>query len=309
MSNYKRIFTEDTEGNIEYAGLMTNNESIRIVKDLSEKQTDIIKQKGELKAYSKKLGGYIHMMYVNNSLLFNDLGIDRINISRLIYLATYIDYNDREENVLVSHGENNKLEYLTKKDIREIMGLSDSIFKKFLNDMKNNNLIWEVNNKFYISNEYFNKGKSSFDKRKYTRIFINTTRELYKGCSTRQHKKLSYVFQLIPFLNYETNVLCSNPTEIDKEKLEKLSLKEICKLLGISTDAKSMFRFEHDLYKITITIDDKKYYMFSRVIVKGCNGQNDYFVINPNIIWNGSNVDRVKDTISWLYFKNEKSKA
>ena len=302
MDNYKRIFTEDKDGNIEYVTVIGDKEDIKIVKKYSQEQMNIIKQKEDLHSYSQELGGFIHMMYVNNELLFSDVCVDRGNISRLIYLATYIDYNNREENVLVKHGENNKVIYMTKKDIRDIMNLSDTTFKGFIKDMKNNDLLWEVDGKFYVSNKYFSKGKTTFDKGTYTRVFINTTRELYLGCSSRQHKKLSYVFQLIPYLNYETNILCSNPNEVDEHKLKKLGLEDICTLLGLCCDKKSMNRFEHDLYKITITINDKEYYMFSRVIVKGGHGKNDYFVINPNIIWNGSKIDNIAKTIEWLYF-------
>lgn len=304
MNNYKKIYTEDVNGNIEYAGLMKESEDIKIVKRISDEQNKAIKRKDDLGSYASELGGFIHMLIINNELLFDNVGIDRSNISRLIYLATYIDYNDREENVLVKHGQNNKIEYLTKKDIKEIMGLSKTTFNDFIRDLKENELLFEANDKYYITTKYFSKGKSNFDKRKYTRVFIKTTRDLYKGCSTRQHSKLSYVFQLIPFLNYETNVLCSNPNEINRDDLNILTLSDICKLLGLSTDAKSMNRFEHDLYKIYITIDGVKYYMFTRVITKG-EYHNDYFVINPNIIWNGSNIDNTKETIKWMYFKKK----
>lgn len=304
---YKRIYTEDVNGNVEYAGLMKESEDIRIVKKMSDEQKNTIKRKDDLGNYANELGGFIHMMYINNELLFNDIGIDRSNISRLIYLATYIDYNDREENVLVKHTQNNKLEYLTKKDIKEIMRLSDATLSRFINDLISNELLFNANDKFYITSKYFSKGKSNFDKRKYTRVFINTTRNLYNGCSTREHKKLSYIFQLIPFLNYETNVLCSNPNEIDRDKLDKLTLIDICKLLGLGTSKNAMSKFEHDLYKISIKIGDNKYFMFTRVITKG-EYRNDYFIINPNVIWNGSNVDNTKETIKWLYFNKKKSK-
>ena len=164
MDNYKRIFTEDKDGNIEYVTVIGDKEDIKIVKKYSQEQMNIIKQKEDLHSYSQELGGFIHMMYVNNELLFSDVCVDRGNISRLIYLATYIDYNNREENVLVKHGENNKVIYMTKKDIRDIMNLSDTTFKGFIKDMKNNDLLWEVDGKFYVSNKYFSKGKTTFKK-------------------------------------------------------------------------------------------------------------------------------------------------
>lgn len=305
--SYKRIYTEDENGNIECAGVMKDSETIKIIKNTSDEQNKAIKRKDDLGSYASELGGFIHMLIINNELLFNDVGIDRSNISRLIYLATYIDYNDREENVLVKHGQNNKIEYLTKKDIKEIMGLSKTTFNDFIRNLKDNELLFEANDKFYITTKYFSKGKSNFDKKKYTRIFINTTRELYKGCSTRQHTKLSYVFQLIPFLNYETNILCSNPNEVNKDELNRLGLSDICKLLGLSTHKNAMSKFENDLYKISININGDNYHMFTRVITKG-EYHNDYFLINPNIIWNGSNVDNTKETIKWLYFNKKKKK-
>lgn len=307
--SYKRIYTKDVNGNVEYAGLMKESEDIKIVKKISDEQKNTIKRKDDLGNYSTELGGYIHIMYISNKILFNNLGVDRTNISRLIYLATYIDYNDREENVLIDYECNNKIKYLSKKDIKTLMGLSDATFSRFINDLKKHNLLFEANDKFYISNEYFSKGKSSFDKKKYTRIFIDTTRMIYKNTPTRQHKKLSYVFQLIPFLNYETNILCSNPNEVCRDRLNKLGLKDLCEMLGLSDNPNAIFKFEQDLYKITFTINGEKQFMFSRVIIKGGNGHNDYFVVNPKIIWNGSDVNKSKDTIQWLYFNKKKSKA
>lgn len=306
MGRYKKIFTEDLDGNIEQVGTLKSTEGIKIVKNLSDKQLEVIKEKKELKEYSKQLGGFIHLMYIKNELLFNGLGLDRSNISRLIYLATYIDYNDREENVLIDYESNNKIKYLSRKDIKKIMGLSDSTFNRFMTDLKEHELLYEANGKFYITNKYFSKGKSSFDKKNYTRVYISTTRKLYKSCSSRMHKKLSYVYQLTPFINYQTNVLCSNPDEHDTDKLNKLGLKDICEILELSDNPKAIFKFEQDLYKITFIVNDKKHYMFSRVIVKGGNGHNDYFVVNPMILYCGSNLGKIKETISWLYFKEKK---
>lgn len=165
--------------------------------------------------------------------------------------------------------------------------------------------MYEANNKFYISDEYFERGKNNFANKEYTRIYIDTTRFLYENTTSRQHKQLSYVFQLIPLLHYETNVLCTNPSEVNRIKLDKLGLKSICEFLQLSTEKKSMSKFENDLYKLKVNINGKEYYVLKRIIVKGGNGKFDYFVINPAVIWKGRDISSAKDYLDKMIFQNK----
>ena len=65
------------------------------------------------------LGGFVTMYYVKNKLLFNEVDIMPASVSRLIYLATYLDYNDRENGLLVYKNKyiplniNSNLEYVS----------------------------------------------------------------------------------------------------------------------------------------------------------------------------------------------------
>lgn len=156
-----------------------------------------------------------------------------------MYLATYIDYNDREENVLVKYTKNNKIEYMNKRDVKYLLNLGDTAFKSFYKEIKEKELLFEANGKIYLNPVYVNKGKSNFKDKEYARMFIDTTRELYENCKPRQHKHLSYVYQLLPFLHYETNILCKNPEEIDINKLDKLHFTDICRMLNLSNDKKN----------------------------------------------------------------------
>ena len=274
-----------------------------VTKKLTYGQINYLNKSDELKSMNAELGGFINMCYVSNKLLFNELNIDRANISRLIYLATYIDYNNRQENVLIKYTKHRTIETMTKNDIKDILKLSDRAFANFMKDMKNNNLIYEVFNKIYISREYFSKGKCNFKSGEYTRIYIYPTRSLYMSCTSRQHKQLSYIYQLIPFMNKELNIICKNPNETDISKLEKLTLKDICELLGLSTEQSVMRRLRDDLLKFYIKINGKKYFFLSYARVLNGYGLKDYFIINPNVCWSGNNMDNLKDTLSLCYFK------
>ncbi|MGL5767042.1 MAG: hypothetical protein ACRCX8_15515 [Sarcina sp.] len=270
--------------------------------NLNDTQKRVIERKEELKNYTKDLGGYVHMCYVKNNLLFGELNISRASIARLMYLATFIDYNNREENLLVKRACKNTLTPITKLDLKSMCRVSDKSFTNFMSEMKEVGILYEVEGKFYLSNDYFAKGKSDFKNTEYTRIFIDTTRTIYENCKVSQHKYLSYVFKLIPYLHYELNILCENPEEENFFKIRKLSFQRICELLNISTDSSNMSKVKRELVRFNVKIANVEYYLFSYVRVMNGFGMKDFFAVNPSVIWSGTREEMAKDTLKGLFF-------
>lgn len=219
LTQHKVGIVYDEYGEIIKTLVIKNNEDIDVVnkkKNLNDSQLKYINNKTQKSEFDKNLGGYIHMAYVKNELLFNELNLERSNISRLMYLATYLTYNSGEdEGLLVKRGQFNQIAPLKREDIFNMLNLSENAFMLFLKDTKECNLLHIKDKKFYLNTDYFNKGVCNFNNKEYTRIYINTTRELYENCSVRNHKRLSYIFQLIPKLHYETNILLHNPNVVD----------------------------------------------------------------------------------------------
>ena len=304
QSKYKRIYEEKADGELECVGLIKEGETIKVVKEITPQQKLFLSNKNELTQHNKQLGGFIQVCYVKNQLLFNDLNLNKATISRFLYLATYIDYNDREENVLVKHTKNNKIDYMTKKDMRNLLNLSEKTFFDFLKEIKEKELLFEANNKIYLNPIYVNKGNSKFKDKEYTRMFIDTTRDLYENCKPRQHKHLSYVYQLLPFLHYETNILCKNPEETDVNKLDRLHFTDICNMLNLSEDKRNMDKLKKDLFKFYITKDDKKYYFLAYITVKQEIGTRSYYVVNPYVVWKGKDLQVANDIIGYLMLRN-----
>lgn len=299
-NKYKRIYEETNNGKLECIGLIKNGETIKVVKELTPQQKAIINNKSELNTYCKKLGGYIHVCYVKNQLLFNELNLKPATVSRIIYLATFIDYNNREENVLVKHSRNNKIEYLTKKDIQSLLKLKERAYYDFMKEVKEKGLLFEANDKVYLNPNYVNKGENTYKNNEYTRVFIDITRNLYENSTSRQHKHLSYVYQLLPFLHYETNILCKNPDEEDRNKLKKLCFTDICRLLNLSDDSHAVNKLKKDLFKFYITKNDKRYYFLSHITIKHGEKQESYYVINPNVIWKGKDIKIAESILTYL---------
>ena len=299
MQRVDLITTDADNGNIldtKSVALKSNEQIETIIKrKLTPKQKRLLKDKSDLKIHSEFLGGYVHMSYKENTRLFNEISIDTANISRLIYLYTFIDYNDREENILVKYGQGNSRVPMTRGDIQKVLLLKDTAFKSFLKDMKANNLLYEVDGKFYLDSSYFNKGDSNYDT--YTRVYINTVRDLYKGTSPRQHKLLGQALQLIPYLHYDSNVLCKNPKGSDYIKIEKLTLEDIANILGASTDRSNLLKLKKSLESLIVNVDGNDLPLFKYV-----PKPYDYFVLNSYVVWNGSDINKMKENIQFYFF-------
>ena len=171
---------------------------------------------------------------------------------------------------------------MTRKDMHRVMKLGKSQFYDFLKEMKANNLIFETGNGFYVNDNYATKGKMKKD-RDCTRLYISPVRNLYENSTNREHKLLSYIYQLIPFADYNTNYIT-----IDNKIAD---LKTIMELLGLSTTSiNSVRKFENKMLQFHITYEDKKYYLFGTITRKYASAKDTRLVINPRVLWGGNDL-------------------
>ena len=259
--------------------------------ETGQRQANYLRDKHDMKKMNYLLGGFVQVMYANNKLLFNEI-LSPAEVSRVLYLSTFINY----ENMLVKKGLYNKDIPMTRKDIEKVMKLNRSAFNGFIKALKDKGILLEKDNVYYLSEKLFNKGKTK-QKEGYTRLFIQTTRRLYESCNSRKHKQLGYCFQLIPFIHYEQNRLCKNPNEQNIFNISNFTLKEICKLLKISTVNSS--RFEKSLLNFTVTWEGNEIPVIKRVTV---NNSNTCFVFNPILVYASNNQAIRKTLISLCSF-------
>ena len=294
ISEYGEILAENlvrTDGSDEIVFNVRNKKNAERFRRHSE-------QAEGLKLFNESNGGFVFMYY--NNLLFKKLNIDLANISRTIYLATFIDY---DSNILVSGNgafSGIKKKPMTKRDIKKILKLSDSTFKRFYKEILENGVIEETEEGIKINDKYFVKGNKVNKSIEYTRVYIDTVRNLFLNCKTSQHKTLAYAFKLIPKLDFNTNIIVDDPAKVEPKRL---NLTEVGEYLEISTEKKNLNKFKNKLYQLFIEIDNKKYYVFKRVIIEGKEGRKDYFVVNPRVIYSGNDYDKVMATTNKLFFE------
>ena len=303
LGKFEKRFIIDEDGNLLDTLILHKNEDIGIVrksKNLTPQQINVSEQKKMVKEYNKRMGGFIMCCFVSNELLFNSLNLDLPSISRIIYLSTYLSYNSKEEGLLVIHQEGKKDIPMTRKMMQKKLKLKDATFENFLSDVRKSELLFSVGDKYYINPQYISKGECKFNNKEYTRIYIDKVRYLYEYSKVSQHKQLSYVFQLIPYLHYQLNVVCHNPNETDKMKIKRMTLTEICDLLNVSVSYKSTLK--KNLLRFHVDIYGYKYYLFSYVTVEVLDGKKDFFAVNPSVLWRGDNVDEINEVIKGLVF-------
>ena len=291
MNDYNRIKITNEDTGEETRQVLKKNEILVPQREYSEKEKYFMNKKNDIRKYNEELGGFINMSYRDTNVFDN---LNPSTVTRLIYLATFIDYNNKECNLLVKRTQHNKLVPMTRADIKQVMGLSEAQFKKFLKELKDNELLFENNNKFYISDVYFQKGKidnmegnTSYRAGYYTRVYINTVRALYNSCDVREHKTLSYIFRLIPYVHCKNNALVADAN--DSVVKGKLEATDVMQILGLSTNKRAKNKMLDKLSDFYITVNGKKYYVMNWIKVKQHTEEGkkvwiDYLCISPMLI-------------------------
>lgn len=299
-------------GEIEADLKLRGNQRLGIKSSLTQGQKEHLDKKKAQESYTKSLGGFVTVFYFNNQVLFHDEErpnevISKANLTRLMMLATYMNY----KNQLVLESSTNKVikvkgavEYMTKKDIQHVLNLKPSTFKKFFNEVTSANILIEENGKFVLNKGYFYKGELEKYKKEikgnYTRMYIDTVRQIYNGTDSKKHSILTYVFQLIPCIHYSTNFLCNNNSE-SHTSIEYMNLEAICKFLGVSTNKGNMSKFKRDLMAIRIKYRGESYHLFNEIIQSNSTTKVQRFLVNPLLVTSMSNMNEVKKAIRMLF--------
>ena len=218
-------------------------------------------------------------------------------ITRLMFLATYMDY----DGALVSGnygGKGNARDYLTKKDVQKLLQLKDTTFTKFWSELQDNQLISEIDDKLYLSQEMFARGKVNkkvlsvmADKDYYiTRLYSNAIRDIYTKSKTTTHTALSYIFRMIPFVNRKYNVLCFNPLEEDFSKIKYMTVGDFCDQVGY--DRGNATRLFHELYKPTFVTEKGEQAAVRYVSGKNLRKESFYIFVSPRVYYAKTEYDR-----------------
>lgn len=207
------------------------------------------------------------------------------NVGRLMFLSTYLGYDSN----ILSMTQKTKLK---KGDLSNLMNLPNTTFSRFWNDVNGKYLIENKDGYICITDEFFIRGRLTKTHTEWQKLYIGAMRNLYHMLPTSGHRYVGFLFQMLPFVNTEYNILCHNPYETDIEKIDPLTLNEFCIACGYKTPeqrARLVKKYAH----IQLDIDGHKE-LFCSFVSNLVNIGDSKIYINPNVLYKGSKWDEVK---------------
>lgn len=205
-----------------------------------------------------------------------------------MFIGTYVSYNEGDP----SHGylRHDNGVPINKKSLGELLGMSRNKYSDFYAKLVEENILAELPEGLAMNPTVFYRGEN-LDAIKgdyqYTRLFRKTVRELYSKFDGRSIKKLGVVYAVLPYVNFNFNVICNNPHQVVDGKIQPMKLKELAERLGYK-DYKHLLKTMQEIkYK------DQPVFKF---VDDGKDRHSSYIVVNPSVIYagNGKHLDAIK---------------
>lgn len=302
------MIIDKATGELVGEGTLKENEYFKKVTPPTKEQSEYCKNKRDMEAFTRSRGGFTWVFYINNVLLFNSDTISKANVSRLMMLATYMNYDN---SLILDESSSDKVirfkgavEYMSKKDMQRVLNLKDYTFKQFFREVTEAQILLEEGGKFYLSKTHFYKGEIDSKRDeiecRYTRMFVNTVRQIYNGMETSQHSSLSYVFQLIPCIHHSTNFLCKDVTA-HYTSIEYMNIEDICMFVGKSTDKDNMRKFKKDLMSIHVECNGRMAHLINEVTYSSSTSSKQRFVFNPYVVTSISQKEEINQIMQSLF--------
>lgn len=229
--------------------------------------------------FSNKHGGFTFLTTKKNTLQ----KMNPATVGRLAYLSTYLDY------------ENQQLIYedraMLKRDLPTVLNLSRPTANHFYRECVDAGVLEDRGDEgLFLNGSLFFKGTTKSKER--TRLFRITVQQLYKKLPHQRHDLFGYVIQLIPFINFEWNIVCENPHETNEKLIQPLSFKQVCNQLGYDYD--HLERLKKALMNPIFAWNHHKQALCGVLSVNSELGRENMLVVNPHILYAGNHVENVK---------------
>lgn len=219
--------------------------------------------------------------------------------TKLVMLSTYLEYNSTRLIFGAKH--------MTKGTANRILQLrNDMTASRFWNDAIPEYLSIDDDGYIHMNCDIWKRGRLGSHPDSHTKIFNQAIRSLYKRTPITSHRMLGRLFMLLPYMNFESNVLCAEPftysyTE-QADEIRYMTVRQLGALLGLEksmTAESKVYRLISKIskdFKFEVDGEEKQLLEFSfDRSLDDCR-----IIINPNIIYGGSNIERVIDTMAYM---------
>lgn len=251
---------------------------------IKEKSLEKLKRDSLMHEFIGKEIGRFFFYFYNN--------MDKIEIplaykTRFIYLSSFLSYNE-EQLVCKENGKGNVYFRIKRDKMFEILNLSEAEFKRTISSLTKSKVMYKDGKYYNISAKYSIYGENKNTNENYTRVFTDNIRKLYNQTLPKNHKQLYYLFKLLPYINKQSNIICSNIDECQIKNVKPLTQKEIMKILELDVSNSSKWLKSMMKFKI-----DNNFVIMKTVINKDIT----CIIINPKVYYGGCNIDNLQYVI------------
>lgn len=260
---------------IETGEVFDNVKYIRIAE--SDKAYEMMKSK---KLFNKSNENFIFLTYkMLKEININKEIFKKEDITKIIYIASFMNYDCK---LMLTERTP-----MTKTILKKKIGISNDRFDKFYKKLIVNKVLAEKNGYIYFNDKIAFRGKPSDRSDNFTRIYRDNIQKIYENIDIREHKKLSILFLMIPYLNLKYNIICKNPYETNEDLVEPLTLGEMAELFGITERS-----FITSIKYLKSVRDINGNPLIAEISICPEISKN-VFIINPRFIYAGNNVKDV----------------
>jgi len=278
---YNPVTMED-KGELPRALTVVDMQRKRVYSE-NKKSTD------ELYAFlDREYGSFCFLFY---SLNTSDLG--KQYIIRFLYLCTFMDY----ENKLVYGNAKGDRKYMTDTELKTVLKLNKVMTARTKEALLNNGLLYtDEYDHIIINKEYSLRGKIEKVQKKslYIRVFGNAIRDLYERATPREHKRLSLLVTLLPFINFNYNVVCYTPEAEFEYQIRAMDMKAICRIVKYPISQSSRLKKELLALKVGGEL----------VVAIVETGDSETISINPRVYYRGGDLEILKPIWKFFSIKN-----
>lgn len=263
----------------------------RIISEKEQKTKEKKLNKLEAENFIKQYyGSYYHFIY--GSLCNDSKEGDRIMLnygSRLLRLACEMEYDTGRLVDLKSK----PYKSMNEQQIIDLLKISETDWKRTRKYLVDNKLLKFSgkgrNKEFYLNTDICLKGELSSKTINtkllgVTRVFTHSYTYMYDNLENKERNTLFYLARLLPHVNVEYNIICSNPFEEDENKIEPLSVGQMCNYMEI--EPRNFSRVMSKLGKLKVN--------GKCVLCKVIADDSVCYIMNPALFYQGNNRDSLR---------------
>lgn len=245
----------------------------------TEKRAESYKSISAMQDHERENGGFIFAFFTQAKQIEDRFPqLTAQDAARVLFIGSYVAW------------ESNRLQYANGRIIRksglcELVGMSAKRFSQFFKKLISEQVLSESDKgELFMNPTLFYRGEIKTNRydlgdMSHTRVFRKTIQDLYALFNGRQLSKLGVIYKVLPFLNFETNIICFNPSETDEDLLEPMNLDQLSTLLDYGDPHKLRRALE------AIKIEGKPVFL---VVQNPNNRRQLRVIVNPRVVFGGS---------------------